>query len=219
MKTERTRPSTKSAIDLATITKTQNRFLKSWWLFLVLFFAALPPANAHPETTTVGGFLAGIVHPLTGLDHIVAMVAVGLWGAYLGAPAMWLLPVVFPLVMAFGGGIGVLGGPMPGVEVTIAISGIVLGLVVALAARPPLWVAAMIVGFFAFFHGYSHGIELPHSANPFTYAAGFVIATGLLHLTGISIGLLTRWPWGQVMVRTLGGVITAIGFAFLFGFL
>ena len=219
MKTQRIRHLTKLPVDLATITGAQNRLLKSWWLFPVFFFAALSPANAHPETSTVGGFFAGIEHPLTGLDHIVAMVAVGLWGAYLGAPAMWLLPVVFPLVMALGGGVGVLGGPMSGVEITIAISGIVLGLVVALAARPPLWVAALIVGFFGFFHGYSHGIELPHSANPFTYAAGFVIATGLLHLTGISIGLLTRWSWGQVVVRTAGGVITIIGFAFLFGFL
>jgi len=201
------------------MTDDQNRLLKPWGFFFVFLFAALSPANAHPESNPYGGFLAGIEHPLTGLDHIVAMVAVGLWGAYLGAPAMWLLPVVFPLVMAFGGAIGVLGGPIPGVEVTIAVSGIVLGLVVALAARPPLWAAAVIVGFFAFFHGYSHGVELPHTANPFTYAAGFVIATGLLHLTGISIGLLTRWPWGQVIVRTLGGVITAIGFAFFFGFL
>lgn len=219
MKTQRIQRLTKSTVEPTTLTEAQNRLLKSQWLFLVFFFVALSPADAHPETNTVGGFLAGIEHPLTGLDHIVAMVAVGLWGAYLGAPAMWLLPVVFPLVMAFGGGIGVLGGPMLGVETTIAVSDIVLGLVVVLAARPPLWVAAVIVGFFAFFHGYSHGVELPHTANPFTYAAGFVVATGLLHLAGISIGLLTRWPWGQIVVRTLGGAITVIGFAFFFGFL
>ena len=193
--------------------------LNRWGLFLALLFTALSPADAHPETNPYGGFLAGIRHPVTGLDHVVAMVAVGLWGVSLGAPAIWLLPVVFPLVMAFGGACGVLGGPLPGVEEMIAASGIVLGLVVTLSARPPLWVASVIVGFFAFFHGYSHGVELPHTANPFTYAAGFVIATGLLHLSGISIGLLTRWPWGKVIVRALGSVIMAIGFAFLFGFL
>ncbi len=197
----------------------QNRSVKPWGLFLAFLLAAISQASAHPETNPYGGFVAGIIHPLTGLDHIVAMVAVGLWGASLGPPAIWLLPVVFPLVMAFGGACGVLGGALPGVEGTIAISGVVLGLVVALSARPPLWIAAVIVGFFAFFHGYSHGVELPHTANPFTYAAGFVIATGFLHLTGISIGLLTYWSWGRVTVRALGCVIMVIGFGFFFGFL
>lgn len=176
-------------------------------------------AEAHAETNTVGGFVAGILHPLTGLDHIVAMVAVGLWGAYLGAPAIWLLPVIFPLVMACGGALGVLFGPMPGVEMTIALSGVALGLVVMIAARPPIWLAACIVGFFAIFHGYSHGVELPKLANPFTYAAGFVLATGLLHLSGIALGLLTHWRWGQVVVRSLGGVIMLVGFGFVFGIL
>ena len=157
------------------------------------------------------------MHPLTGLDHIAAMVAVGLWGAYLGAPAMWLLPVIFPMVMAFGGALGVLGVPLPGVEFCIALSAIMLGLAVALAARPPLWVASVMVGFFAIFHGHAHGTELPQAANPFTYAVGFVIATGLLHLSGISLGLLTRWPWGKAVVQAGGGVIALLGFCFLFG--
>jgi urease accessory protein len=153
---------------------------------------------------------------LTGLDHIVAMVAVGLWGAYLGAPAMWLLPVVFPVVMAFGGALGGLGVPLPGVEQGIALSGILLGLAVALAARPKLWMAAVLVGVFAIFHGHAHGTELPNSANPITYAIGFVIATGLLHLSGIAFGLLVRWPWGRVAVRAAGFAIALIGFGFLF---
>lgn len=198
----------------------QNHLLKLRGLLLGLLLIVPSVASAHPETNTLGGFIAGVRHPLTGLDHIVAMVAVGLWGAYLGAPAIWLLPVIFPLVMALGGAVGVLvGEPSSAVEAGIAISGIVLGLMVATAARPPLWIAAVIVGFFAVFHGYSHGVELPHLANPFTYAAGFVMATGLLHLTGISLGLLTKWPWGKVVVRGLGGVIMVIGGAFLFGFL
>jgi urease accessory protein len=176
-------------------------------------------ASAHAETGAGGGFARGFLHPLTGLDHIVAMVAVGLWGAYLGAPAMWLLPVTFPVVMAFGGALGVLGVPLPGVEICIALSGIMLGLAVALAARPPIWVAAVIVGFFAIFHGHAHGTELPHSANPITYAVGFVIATGLLHLSGISLGLLVRWPWGRIMVRTCGAAIALVGCGFLFGIL
>ncbi|MCE0484613.1 MAG: HupE/UreJ family protein [Methylacidiphilales bacterium] len=186
---------------------------------LLLLLAGPSLAQAHTETNTLGGFIAGVRHPITGLDHVVAMVAVGLWGAYLGAPAIWLLPVVFPLVMAVGGAFGVLCGPLPGVEMTIALSGVALGWVVLTAAKPPIWIAACIVGFFAFFHGYSHGVELPRLANPFTYAAGFVIATGLLHLTGISLGLLTHWRWGQMVVRGLGGVITLVGLGFVFGLL
>ena len=180
-------------------------------------FLLLPSlADAHPQAGSIGGFVSGVLHPLTGLDHIAAMVAVGLWGAYLGAPALWLLPVIFPMVMAFGGALGILGVPLPGVEIGIALSAIMLGLMVAFAARPPLWIAAVLVGVFAIFHGHAHGTELPHAANALTYAVGFVMATGLLHLCGIAFGLLVRWPWGQVAVRVGGGLITAIGFGFLF---
>lgn len=185
-------------------------------LALALLVLVPVAAQAHTETGLAGGFASGFLHPLTGLDHVAAMVAVGLWGAYLGAPAMWLLPVIFPMVMAFGGALGVLGVPLPGVEVCIALSGVLLGLAVLLAARPPLWVAGLMVGFFAVFHGHAHGTELPHAANPLTYAVGFVVATGLLHLGGIAFGLLTRWPWGGAVVRAGGGVIACIGFGFLF---
>jgi hydrogenase/urease accessory protein HupE len=120
----------------------------------LLCFLALPlTAGAHSADGVAGGFASGFTHPLTGLDHIVAMVAVGLWGAFLGRQAMWTLPVVFPVVMALGGALGVLGVPLPGVETGIAASGVILGAMVAFAARPPLWVAAVLVGFFAVFHG------------------------------------------------------------------
>lgn len=188
---------------------------------VILTVALIAPAvaHAHSETGIIGGFISGFLHPLTGPDHIAAMVAVGIWGAFLGAPAMWLLPVIFPLVMAFGGALGILGIALPGVETAIAFSGVILGLMIVFTARPPLWVAALMVGFFAIFHGYAHGAELPHAANAVTYAIGFVIATGLLHLSGIAVGLLIRWPWGRLAVRACGGVIAATGFAFLFGFL
>jgi len=176
-------------------------------------------ASAHQEKGTVWGFTSGFLHPLTGLDHITAMVAVGLWGAFLGAPAMWVLPVVFPVVMAFGGALGVLGVPIPGVETGIALSSLILGICVAFAVRPPLWVAALIVGTFAIFHGHAHGAEMPHAANAMTYAIGFVIATGLLHLCGIAFGLLVRWPWGKKLVRVGGVVIALVGFGFLFHFI
>jgi len=188
-------------------------------LFLSALLLLPSLAEAHPQHGAIGGVVSGFLHPLTGLDHIVAMVAVGLWGASLGAPAMWLLPVVFPLVMAFGGALGILGVPLPGTETGIALSGIMLGLAVALAARPPLWAAAVLVGVFAIFHGHAHGAELPHAANALTYAIGFVVATGLLHLSGIALGLLVKWPWGRVFVRSCGGAIACVGLAFLFGFL
>jgi urease accessory protein len=174
-------------------------------------------ALAHTEVGVVGGFLSGFTHPIFGFDHVVAMVAVGLWGAFLGQPAIWLLPVVFPVVMAFGGLAGVLGVPLPGVEMGIAASAVALGAMVALALRPPLWVAAVLVGAFAIFHGHAHGTELPTAANPLAYGVGFVIATGLLHLSGIALGLLARWPAGLQAVRVGGGAIACIGLYFLVG--
>jgi len=175
------------------------------------------PALAHSGAGDHSGLAAGFLHPIGGWDHIVAMVAVGLWGAFLGPPAIWLLPVVFPLVMAFGGALGVAGVPIPGVEIGIAASAVVLGVMVAIGARPPLWIAAAIVGVFAIFHGHAHGTELPEAADAVAYAIGFVIATGLLHLLGIGLGLATRWDAGRVAVRAAGGAIALAGLAFLTG--
>lgn len=169
------------------------------------------PAAAHVGGGLAGGFGSGFAHPLLGLDHIAAMVAVGLWGAFLGAPAIWVLPIVFPLVMAFGGILGILGVPLPGIEIGIAISAVVLGLMVALAVKPHLAIAAIIVGAFAIFHGYAHGTELPEDSNAVAYSAGFVIATGVLHLCGIAIGLLTHWPAGRIAVRFAGSAIAVAG--------
>jgi urease accessory protein len=174
------------------------------------------PALAHTGGD-LGGLASGLAHPISGLDHVVAMVAVGLWGGILGAPALWLLPIVFPLVMALGGAAGVAGVPLPGIEAGIALSGIVLGLMVVLPARPPLWVAVVLVGVFAVFHGHAHGAELPASANPAIYAVGFVVATGLLHLAGIALGQAGKWPAGRLAVRAAGAVIALAGGAFLTG--
>jgi urease accessory protein len=162
-----------------------------------------------------GGFVAGIEHPIFGLDHVVAMVAVGIWGAQLGQPAIWVLPVTFPLVMSLGGILGGLGVPLPGIEIGIALSALVLGCMIALAARPPLWMAAVLVGMFAIFHGYAHGAELPDSANALSFAAGFVVATGTLHALGILIGVANNWRWGGQFLRGIGGAIAACGLYFL----
>ena len=184
----------------------------------VMLLALLPLfASAHVGQGDIsGGFKAGVLHPITGLDHVIAMVAVGIWGAQLGRPAIWVLPVTFPLVMAMGGVMGAAGIPIPGIEIGIALSGLILGCMVAFALRPPLWFAGIIVAIFAICHGHAHGAELPQSANPITYAAGFVIATGCLHVVGILIGELYRWKRGQQVVRTAGGLIAAGGAYFLF---
>jgi urease accessory protein len=189
---------------------------RSAFYLSLLWLLADAPAFAHGGSMG-GGFAGGFAHPLFGPDHVIAMVAVGLWGAFLGTPAIWLLPIVFPLVMAVGGVIGILGVPLPGVEFGIALSAVVLGLMVALAAQPPLWVAAVLVGAFAIFHGHAHGAELPPGADAVAYSVGFVVATGLLHLTGIAFGLLARWPAGRYAVRAAGGAIALAGIAFLRG--
>jgi urease accessory protein len=172
-------------------------------------------AIAHVEAGRAEGFLAGLHHPVSGLDHVLAMVSVGLWGAQLGMPAIWILPVTFPVVMALGGMLGLLGVPLPGVEIGIAVSALVLGLAVSAAWRPPLWAAAVIVGLFAIFHGHAHGTELPAGASGLAYSLGFVAATGLLHALGIGIGTIHRWPRGQFVLRAAGAMVAMAGAVFL----
>lgn len=186
-------------------------------LILVILCSFTGTILAHTGEGAIGGFISGFLHPVFGWDHVIAMVAVGLWGAFLGMPAIWLLPVVFPLVMALGGVSGILGVPVPAVEIGIAASAIVLGGSVALAARPPIWVAAVIVGVFAIFHGHAHGTELPQAVNPLAYSIGFVLSTGLLHISGITFGMLVRWPAGRAAVRSGGAIISILGCVFLAG--
>lgn len=187
-------------------------------LMLALPFALIAAqAGAHPGHGIGSGFVSGFAHPVMGVDHVVAMVAVGLWAALLDRPALWILPVLFPLVMVVGGALGVMGVALPAVEAGIALSGVVLGLLVALAVRAPVWVSGLIVGVFAVFHGHAHGTELPEAYGPYGYAAGFVVATALLHAAGMALGLFTRSSLGKMAVRGTGGVIALVGAAFLFG--
>ena len=172
-------------------------------------------AQAHIQKGEAAGFLSGVRHPISGLDHVVAMIAVGLWGAQLGAPAIWVLPVAFPMVMAFGGMLGLMGVPLPGIEYGIAASAILLGATVLFELRPPLVAAALLVGVFAIFHGYAHGTELPPGQSGLLYSMGFVIATGCLHAVGIGIGTVHRWQWGQTFVRVAGAVVAVAGCYFL----
>jgi urease accessory protein len=172
-------------------------------------------AAAHIVRGEAIGFASGFLHPISGWDHIIAMVAVGIWGAQLGRPSIWILPVTFPLVMAFGGFVGLIGLKLPGSEIAIAVSGLCLGAAIALEWRPPLVVAAILVGLFGLFHGYAHGHELPPGQNALLYSMGFVLATGLLHATGIAIGLIHRWKPGRLALRAAGGAICCGGAFFL----
>lgn len=172
-------------------------------------------ALAHVESGAAAGFVSGFRHPLSGWDHILAMVAVGLWGAQLGAPAIWILPVTFPMMMAVGGFLGLVGVPLPGVEVGIALSAIVLGLMVASETRPKLAVSMVIVAVFAIFHGYAHGAELGPGTSALAYSLGFVVSTGCLHGVGITIGLAQRWRSGRWALRGAGVFVMLAGFLFL----
>lgn len=189
----------------------------SWLLIIavILFWTSI--AEAHPQQGPSSGFMTGFQHPWSGADHILAMIAVGIWGAQLGTPAIWLLPVTFPMVMAFGGFLGLIGIRLPGVEVGIALSALLLGAAVCAEARPKLIFAFILVGCFGLFHGHAHGTELPPGQSGLLYSMGFVIATGCLHAIGIALGLGNRWPIGKVALRAGGAFIALMGAYFVWG--
>ena len=188
------------------------------WAAAVLWLGLTAlPAEAHSGTGLAGGFASGFAHPFGGADHLLAMASVGLWGAFLGRPLVYLLPVIFPLMMVAGAMPGMTGVPLPSVETGIALSVLVLGGCIALAFRAPVWLAMAIVALFAIFHGYAHGRELPSAADPAGYSLGFVLATGLIHIAGIALGLVKGRPGGEAAIRVAGGVVGLAGLAFLMG--
>lgn len=172
-------------------------------------------AAAHITQGMAGGFGQGFEHPLTGPDHFLAMFAVGIWGAQMGGRAIWTLPVTFPLIMAAGGLAGMAGLPLPHVELGIALSILALGAAIALRWHPIEVVALALIGVFAVCHGYAHGVELPTAADPADFAAGFVIATGLIHLLGIGVGLALGKPFGGRLAQMLGAAIAVGGVYYL----
>lgn len=182
---------------------------------LILLVLASTPALAHTGGAIAGDFTSGFEHPVKGLDHLLAMLAVGLWGAQIGGRSIWTLPVAFPLVMAAGGLVGAARIPVPHVELAIALSVLGLGAAIALAFKPVEWLAIAAVGVFALFHGYAHGAELPTAVDPAAYGVGFVVATGLIHLAGIGIGLLLGRLLDGWAARGLGALIAAAGFWFI----
>jgi len=192
------------------------RFASKFPLAVAVVLAVLPTAAfAHIGDHSHMSFAEGLAHPFTGLDHMLAMVAVGLWASQIGGRALWLLPVTFPVVMAAGAALGFGGVALPWVEIGIAISVLVLGAAVALRARPSLAVSVPLIAAFAALHGYSHGVELPADVSALTYAAGFVAATLVLHLIGIGLGLAANRLPVHFVARAAGGAIALAGVALL----
>jgi urease accessory protein len=170
-------------------------------------------ALAHTGLEHATSFSSGFLHPLTGPDHVLAMVAVGLWAGINGGRAVWAWPVAFVSLMLVGGALGMMGVMLPMVEPGILASVIVLGLLVLTAAHVPVVVGALLVGAFAILHGYAHGAELPTEAAAISYSAGFALATALLHAAGLGIAFLSAREGSRVLVRAAGGLVAACGVA------
>ncbi|MGX5668622.1 nickel permease HupE [Rhizobium daejeonense] len=186
-------------------------------LALTLAVLALPGvANAHVGLHTDGA-MAGVSHPFSGLDHILAMVAVGFWASTLGGRARWIVPAAFVSVMALGGLMGIYGVPLPMVETGIALTVAVLGLLVAFEVKVPTAAAAVIVGICALFHGHAHGSELPEMAHAGGYVAGFMAATIVLHLIGIGLASLRFGKAGLIVGRLAGAAVALAGAALIAG--
>jgi urease accessory protein len=187
-----------------------------------LLTLAATSAQAHVGIGAAAGFAHGFAHPISGLDHVLAMVAVGVFAARLGGRALWLVPLSFVAMMAVGGAVGMAGIGLPLVEIAIGLSIVVLGLCAAGSYRMPVAVAMTVAGIFALFHGYAHGAEMPESLSGLEYAAGFVLATSLLHAAGIAIGLAPRRlgeAFGVPVLRAAGSAIAVAGVAILFAYL
>ncbi|HEY0301235.1 MAG TPA: HupE/UreJ family protein [Rhizomicrobium sp.] len=189
-------------------------------LAALLLLGATAAAEAHTGEGATHGFFQGVGHPLGGLDHILAMVTVGLFAARLGGRALWLVPGAFVAMMAFGGVLGMAGLGLPFAEIGIGLSVVVLGLVVALQADMAAWAAMAMVGVFALFHGHGHGAEMPATASGLEYGIGFVLATALLHLGGVGLGLLAsrgEGRFGRRVLQGAGGAVSVAGVAILAG--
>ena len=183
--------------------------LKRSLITLAITLAATIPAFAHLDPVEHGSLAAGFSHPLFGLDHILAMIAVGLWAAQQGGRALWLVPTAFVGTMAVGFAAAIAGAPLPFVEPVILASVIFIGVAIALALPIPTSAVAALVGFFAFFHGHAHGGELGE-AGAWQFALGFILATAVLHTVGIAAGLLLSRFSGKLLTR-LAGAATALG--------
>ncbi len=191
-------------------------------LLTALLILVPTAAFAHTGHGDTSGFLHGFVHPVGGLDHILCMVAVGVFAFVLGGRALWLVPLSFVGMMAVGFLLGVSGFTLPFVELGIALSSVVIGAVAASGRSMPVAAAMSLVGVFAIFHGHAHGAEMPQDAGGFEYAAGFMVATALLHAVGIAgaFGVATLvGKYGKTVAQVAGGMFALGGIGVLFGWL
>jgi len=190
----------------------RDRNMSLFLLSALALLAGAEPAFAHVGPGEHGGLTAGLLHPVLGLDHLLAMVAVGVWAARMGGKALWIVPSAFVGTMAIGGTMGYGHAGLPGMELAIAGSVVVLGLLIATAARPPVAVGAAIVGLFAFFHGWAHGAEMPVDGEPLLFGLGFIVATALLHGLGIGAATLAaRLLPSGLPTRALGAATAVVG--------
>jgi urease accessory protein len=184
----------------------------------VMGLALAAPAFAHTGIAPHShGFAAGFLHPLMGLDHLLAMLGVGVWAAQLGKRATWLVPAAFVAVMIAGAGLALMGAPLPMVEFGIAGSVLAIGALIAFGTRMPVGLAMGLVGLFALFHGHAHGTELPGLAHPAAYGAGFAAATALLHVAGVGIALALRQLAAKLPFRVAGAAMALVGGGLLLG--
>ena len=191
----------------------QDRMCRTAFVALAMAIGAASAAHAHTGAEHALSFASGFAHPWTGLDHLLAMVAVGLWAGLNGGRALWAWPAAFVGVMLAGGILGIAGVAVPFVEPGILASVVVLGLLVLAAARLPVAAGAVLVAVCALLHGHAHGAELPSGGAAATYAAGFVVATALLHAVGLGIAALARSDAGRMAVRGAGALVAVAGVA------
>ena len=188
----------------------------------VVFVLSVSPVLAHTGVGDTHGFIHGFTHPISGIDHVLAMVAVGVFAAHLDGRALWAVPLAFVMMMAVGGALGMSGVGIPYVEIGIALSVVALGSAIAFGLSLPLVAATTLVGVFAIFHGHAHGAEMPDTASGFEYGAGFILATGILHAIGIGLGLATgllSQTSGRRIAQVGGGLMAVAGVAILAGFI
>ena len=174
---------------------------------IATFFGAVDCAHAS-GVGVESGFASGVLHPILGFDHLLAMIAVGLLSVQIGGRAVWTVPAAFVAFLALGGGVGLMGYALPQVEGVIAMSVFALGLAIALRASMPVLLAMAFVGFFAIFHGHAHGVEIPRLASPGGYVAGFMLASAFLHLLGVGVGVLQRHEQARAL---MGAGVAGVG--------
>ena len=199
----------------------KTHLFRSMNVLLIALAISFVPSTVYAHeggNLPLGGFLSGLVHPVLGYDHLLAMLSVGILSAQIGGRAIWTVPATFVSVMAFGGALGLIDIGISITEIGIALSLVILGSIIASERRLPIVLAMIGVGFFAIFHGYAHGTEMPQTAQPVTYAFGFLTGTALIHIAGVLVGDISkRYQRGPQVLQVGGGFIAMVGLLFVFG--